>query len=131
MLMFSVQACHSAMISLSSVPGSEISHPEYRITIGGENNMQSSIIRTDMGLEGRFDTPNILDCDAFKTFWLFWRDGKVQVGEGSTLGDNRIGELNDDAMLNVNGISIATDATTGYWQIPINAGLYISMNISH
>ena len=41
------------------------------------------------------DTPDILDCNEAKTFWVGWSAGHVRVGVGSRVGYNQFMDWRD------------------------------------
>lgn len=125
-LAFSVQACHSAMVALSSVPGS-ITYPAYVITLGVSNSLTASITRPDTGLNDTFQMSKMLDCYVAQEFWVHWEntpDMKMEFGYGIEVLQNEIGRIEVNESFTVHGISVATDGTDGHWQVHQDAGTF-------
>ena len=78
-----VKACQDVYLALSHIP----SNPRtltYEIVIGGQRNTITAI-RTSMNATSyakQSSTPQILDCNTAKVFWLTWNKGTIKVGKG-------------------------------------------------
>ena len=64
----------------------------YAIKIGHDNNTASTIFRLGpSSSDVVFDTPGVLSCDSYTTFWVSWTGREVMFGAGSAVGSNEIG----------------------------------------
>ncbi|XP_048651313.1 C3 and PZP-like alpha-2-macroglobulin domain-containing protein 8, partial [Marmota marmota marmota] len=76
-----VRAHNDARVALSSGPQDTAGMIE--IVLGGHQNTRSWIATSKMGEPvASAHTAKILSWDEFRTFWVSWRDGLVQVGHG-------------------------------------------------
>jgi len=114
---FQVQACRDAHFALSEL-FNNIRTRTYEIIIGGNGN-QNSFIRDDntVGEVLRADTPNIMDCDNFKTFWVTWGiDYRIAVGRGARVNVGTFLDYVDIDKRNFQGFTISTYFTiVGNW----------------
>ncbi|XP_065102652.1 C3 and PZP-like alpha-2-macroglobulin domain-containing protein 8 [Paramisgurnus dabryanus] len=77
----SVKSHNDAHIALS--PTAHDSTEMVEIVLGGRQNSRSWISRGKMGEPvANAQTPGILSWDEFRSFWISWRGGGVQVGHG-------------------------------------------------
>lgn len=75
-----MRACNDAILGLF-----DYYHTDklYEVVIGGSSNQNTWIRSERLGdSEKRVSTPNILNCDEYRGFWLSWYDGKIAVGQG-------------------------------------------------
>ncbi|XP_047387857.1 C3 and PZP-like alpha-2-macroglobulin domain-containing protein 8 [Sciurus carolinensis] len=76
-----VRAHNDARVALSSRPQDTANTIE--IVLGGRQNTRSWISTSKMGEPvASAHTARILSWDEFRTFWISWRDGLIQVGHG-------------------------------------------------
>lgn len=76
---FSVLAASDAYLLLTTDGNTSL--PYYEITIGSGNNQMSSIRSVMAGTDiVRVNTPNILDPTQYKSFWLRFYGGVIDVG---------------------------------------------------
>ena len=89
-IVFSVKACSNASIALSQLPD-VTDYNTYEIVLGMDSNTKSSISRGKHGpVIASAATPNMLDCNSFKTFWVRWtNDKRIEVGKGIHAGSSR------------------------------------------
>uniref|UniRef100_A0A670K9B6 C3 and PZP like alpha-2-macroglobulin domain containing 8 n=1 Tax=Podarcis muralis TaxID=64176 RepID=A0A670K9B6_PODMU len=77
----SVKAHHNAHLALSAGPHDMAEMTE--IVIGGRQNAKTWISTSKMGEPvASAETPAILSWDEFRSFWVSWANGVVQVGHG-------------------------------------------------
>ena len=112
---FLVRACNDAHFGLMENVGDTIA---YEVIIGGSGNTRTAIRRNRQTDEVAVETPDILDCNVMKPFWVSWIDGYIQVGNGAVYGDDVIASWQDGEPLSINHAAISTwDTAEGYWQI--------------
>ncbi|XP_051549354.1 C3 and PZP-like alpha-2-macroglobulin domain-containing protein 8 isoform X2 [Myxocyprinus asiaticus] len=76
-----IKSHNDAHIALS--PTAHDSSEMVEIVLGGRQNLRSWISRGKMGEPvASTPTPGILSWDEFRSFWISWREGGVQVGHG-------------------------------------------------
>jgi len=76
---FRVRAAADAHIALSNVYG-DTERRTYEIVLGGWNNTKSVIRFGGQGPSvAEADTPQLLDSDEFKSFWIKWEKSCLQV----------------------------------------------------
>ena len=68
-------------------------------------------------------TPNVLDCNKQRSFWVSWIDNEITLGSGTTFLRNLILAGGQSQDHNVNAINIATSGTRGYWMFEEDRGL--------
>ena len=85
-------------------------------------NNQVTRIESDSGVE-QVVTPNVLDCNKQRSFWVSWIDNEITLGSGTTFLRNLILAGGQSQDHNVNAINIATSGTRGYWMFEEDRGL--------
>ncbi|KAJ7415213.1 C3 and PZP-like alpha-2-macroglobulin domain-containing protein 8 [Willisornis vidua] len=103
-----VKAHNDAHLALSSEPHDMAEMAE--IVIGGHQNSKTWISISKMGepVASR-DTPGILSWDEFRSFWISWRNGIIQVGHGTrVLNESIIVEWTVPKQLEVKYIGFST-----------------------
>nr|XP_026245668.1 C3 and PZP-like alpha-2-macroglobulin domain-containing protein 8 [Urocitellus parryii] len=76
-----VRAHNDARVALS--PGPQDTAGMIEIVLGGHQNTRSWMATSKMGEPvASAHTAKILSWDEFRTFWISWRDGLIQVGHG-------------------------------------------------
>ena len=61
-------------------------------------------------------TPDILDCQEFKKFWLSWEEGLIRLGHGLATGVDSIIQWQDPNPYIIKGVAISTGyGATGKW----------------
>ncbi|CAH1794507.1 unnamed protein product [Owenia fusiformis] len=122
-IVFEIEACSDAHIQLPLDP-TNTAVDVYEVVLGGWANTQSAIRDRKMGeLKTQAATPNILNCDEFRKFWISWKGGLIQVGTGSLYGINRIMSWQDPAPHLVNAVSVATGfGHEAIWRLPVFPG---------
>lgn len=73
--------------------------------------------------EVHVDTPNILDCDEIRQFWVWWDGGTIRVGDGFEVGYSPFMSFVDENPYEVNYVTLSTgwDAS-GEWRIEEGQG---------
>ena len=126
-IVFRVKACNDAHIGLAAIVGNS-ENRLYEVVIGGQGNTQSYIRRTAQSTddEALAETPDILSCNEFRSFWIQWENNHVEVGEGSVINQRRF--INWADTTDPHGISALTLSTgwesTGDWQFSYISGRY-------
>ncbi|KAI1230511.1 hypothetical protein IHE44_0009971 [Lamprotornis superbus] len=103
-----VKAHNDAHLALSSGPHDMAEMTE--IVIGGQQNSKTWISTSKMGepVASR-DTPGILSWDEFRSFWISWKNGVIQVGHGTrVLNESIIVEWTVPKQLEVKYIGFST-----------------------
>ncbi|KAJ7398113.1 C3 and PZP-like alpha-2-macroglobulin domain-containing protein 8 [Pitangus sulphuratus] len=103
-----VKAHNDAHLALSSGPHDMAEMTE--IVIGGHQNSKTWISTSKMGepVASR-DTPGILSWDEFRSFWISWKNGVIQVGHGTrVLNESIIVEWTVPRRLEVKYIGFST-----------------------
>ena len=65
-----------------------------REVVGGSNTIQ-------------VETPNILDGQSFRTFWIRWQNG-IEVGEGPVVGIDEFMRMDGLFVTNINAVGLTT-----------------------
>ena len=52
-------------------------------------------------------TPNILDVNNFKSFWISWINGVIRVGKGNVVGNDMFLSYNDTSPIAVNYVALS------------------------
>ncbi len=79
---FRVRACENVQIMLATILGN--AHYGASKIIIGEDNMKS-YFHPNTGEPISAETPNILDCDEFRAFYIRWTAYTVHVGYGANI----------------------------------------------
>ena len=82
-VVFGVQACSDAVITLASLPGNA-RVAGYLLIIGADDN-SVTFLRRDNQQSPQVEhvsTPGILSCDETRFFWVSWREGRIKLGRG-------------------------------------------------
>ncbi len=89
------------------------------VIIGGWGNSKSIIrVETLGGHNGRLGTPNILNANTFKEFWVSWKGGVIKVGRGFFIGKDVFMEKPFPSGINVNFLALFNGyGTGGQWKI--------------
>ena len=124
-LQFSVKACQSAYVALSTLIDTLLTNT-YMVDIGLKKNSQSSIeVRHGRHVKRTVaDTPRVLSCHSHTQLWLSWQGGVVSLGVGSVVGANLLVTFVDQDPFEVNVISMASnEGTRAVWRVPKDLGL--------
>ena len=119
---FKVKAAHDAMISLLSVP-SNFNAPSYEIVIGANGNTMTVLhLKSELNdVIFQVYTPNILNADELRSFWVSWLDGMVHFGTGEVVGQNALLNYTDPQPLYrkyVHSIAVASGTDVlAEWEI--------------
>ena len=99
---------------------------DIEILIGSEDNT-----KTQMRYAGskevieEIDSPDILHCNDYKTFWVRWERYATELGEGPNVGEQKILEIPHERHhgLHVNYFMLASGmSSAASWEIEENAG---------
>ena len=107
---FQVSGCQEARIALTDIPFNA-SVNAYEIVLGSDNNMVTQIYR-DAGsgqVVNEANTPQILDCNMYRPFWVRYHQhsGVIQVGRGVLDADVLL-EWTDENPRNVHAVSFGS-----------------------
>ena len=120
---FSVKAKSDANFLIAA--SSEVTREKvYEVTIGKDDNAVTVIRKGNhfLGFDGNIkatgQTPGILSETEFRTFWVSWALGDIQVGRGPEVGSNKIISWQDnDEFHSIHALAVATDkGVTGQWE---------------
>ena len=128
-LVFRVQACRDAHVALSEI-FNNVQTRTYEIIIGGNGNTNSFLRDFATGQEKiKIDTPNIMDCNNYKAFWVKWAaDGRITVGEGAVVGQRTFLDWVDPEQRVFRGMTISTwNGATGLWDFSFLDGIPLSI----
>ena len=130
-VVFKVKGCSDAFINLQGIPGVSKSD-SYEVLLGSAGNRKSAIRPVDIGSKPKVvaDTPGILNCTAFRTFWIRWDGGKIQVGRGSIYGINRFLSWSEPSPMSINAVSfIALEPAE--WRTDLPSGKCTGLHLHH
>ena len=116
-IVLAITACCDAQIALSEIPG-VFAHRTYEVVIGSQDNTKTEI-RGSVGGSPLYEvnTPQILNCNASRLFWITWSSGTISVGTGSVPQQDRLLYFQDPQWHPVNSMSVMTPAgVAGTWQ---------------
>ena len=105
-LVFSIQACQDVKLILAEVT-QNVNYYSTEVVIG-EDNLQSYIKSIDGELHEKKDTPEILDCFNFKTFWIRWDVGMLSIGHGAHPDINAFLSTSDTKPHQIQSIAFST-----------------------
>ncbi len=111
------------------LPPPESTEHYYEIVIGGYANQQSEIRRwPSPGIPVAVITPNILNCDQYRHFWVDWDNdsGRIRLGSGLIPGSLQVIEWIDPDFLVPETIAISTwHNHEGLWEMEQREGIEI------
>ena len=115
---FAVKACKEAHVYLSTFYG-YVEKDAYEVVIGTGGNTRSEIRAVVGGTPvASTVTEQILDCNAFRRFWVSWVGGRIEVGTGRIVGNFRMLEWTDSQPISIHFFSVGTsDNTEGTWDV--------------
>ena len=67
--------------------------------------------------EVQIDTPDILNCDGFRTFWISWDNGRIALGTAAVVGFNELLSWQDSEPDGVAYLSISGWSNVAEWDI--------------
>ena len=121
---FELRACDNARIRLAQIPKNE-GTSGYDIVLGAA----SSITKlNDDSQKVTVNTPQLLNCQAMRKFWITWSDG-VRVGTGK-FNTGSFLSLTDAALVSITAVSITTPTPSsggGEWLIKRENGMNICL----
>ncbi|KAI0235762.1 hypothetical protein LSAT2_013711 [Lamellibrachia satsuma] len=126
---FRIVACSDAQLNLLRRPG-DLQSVSYRVIIGANGNNRTGIYR--VADEGRNETllkeaftPDILDCDHPRDFWVLYTYGLVLFGKGQKVFHNTLLDVFDVEMEPVH--ELALSAGGAKWIFNRDYALSVSM----
>ncbi len=120
-LHFRVRACRDASIRLVTTDFSDFGRNTYTVVLGGFENARSTIKRD--GFTSALvdvETPNILDCAAFRSFWISWINGLLEVGAGPQYSEYNFMAWQMSSTADIHVVSMATQGQHGEWEVEQN-----------
>ena len=126
-VVFRVKAAHDAHLALS--PTDSETDPMLEVFIGGWKNTKS-VIRKNRTKPDVFeaDTPDILNGDEFRGFWIRWDGNVITVGKEGEGAAFMSYENPDNFPINFVGICTGWGAT-GSWIIEVCPSIFIYLMI--
>ena len=124
---FRVRTCEDVGLVLVTSSPDGFGRHSFEVIIGGWGNSESAIKRVlTWATLVRVPTPQILDCDNFRTFWVSWENGVLEVGVGDLFDLSFMSvPLEDEA--NMHAVSFGTLGVYGEWEVPQREGTIISI----
>ena len=106
---------------MTSSPDVSYAHA-FKITIGGEKNSKTTITKLDVnGKEGdplvEASTPDILNENEMRTFWVSWDQGHIQLGHGARIGRDRILHWVEVNPTGISGLSLTEALEVQVWDV--------------
>jgi len=93
---FRVRSASDAKVALLSIPGN-FKAPSYELVIGAAQNTMTVLrcrsVTGDVVFD--IDTPDILNVDELRSFWIGWTNGTITFGKGEAVGINRLLRFQD------------------------------------
>ena len=73
----------------------------------------------------KVETPNIMDCNNYKAFWVKMESsGRITVGKGAVFGSSTFLDWVDDEKRIFKGLTVSTwDGATGFWDFSFLQGI--------
>ena len=107
-VVFRLKAGSDCHIAISQTAGD--TSAAYEIVIGGWYNAISAIREAVMqDVKAQADTPGILSPNEWRTFWIRWTGGHVEVGKGHDVGNNRFMDWQQTGnIFNITAIGVST-----------------------
>ena len=124
-LAFKVTACQDAHLVVATVPFYKDTDAA-EIIFGTNNNRETKII-ADRQNSNDFQvvsTPNILDCDSSREFWISWDGGMLRAGRGPVYSDELVSMAYN--LVNVSAVSLTTaNGKAGIWTLHRREGDFL------
>jgi hypothetical protein len=103
---FEVRTCSDGHILLGTYLFDETNG--YEIVLGGYDNTKSDIRRGSHGpILLQVDTPDIMNCDEFLSFWVRWGNSSLEIGSGR-LDEHVIMRLSDPQQPAIKSLSVSS-----------------------
>lgn len=82
-------------------------------------------------VKAQVDTPGILSPNEWRTFWIRWNDGHVEVGKGHDVGNNRFMDWQQTGnIFNITAIGVSTGfGNVGDYEFSTTSGDIISYTV--
>ena len=99
---FKVKACQDAHIKLCK-RARQIKSDTYEVRIGTESNQKTVIIPDpNDSHQVSADTPNVLDCNQYTSFWISWKYDTLYVGRGAYAWEDELLRYQDSTPHTIN-----------------------------
>ena len=122
-IVFRVKACEEATIALS--PTLYDTDQAFEVVIGASKNTLCLLRERVGGATIRLEnTPGVLSCTMFRSFWIRWSPREIEFGEGYKVGIRRLMQLLPTRTPMVSYIGFATATVQGRWEISSIIGIY-------
>lgn len=129
---YRVAACADARLELSAKHQDDASAILYRIRMGFQSNRKTRIENMQDGHSLDVDTPQILNCDVARYFWLHWDAEGIQLGRGERLMEDIIFDYRPTEGVHIIyavGLENRQESVNGtQWNYDIIAGTYSIMS---
>ena len=90
----------------------------YEIKLGYNSNQKSKITRLDTDLSEEAETPDILNSNEKRSFWISWPNLRVNVGRGTVVGEDMFLTLHLEYNIPIGAFSFSTGAAvSGVWHL--------------
>ena len=123
---FRVKSDSDARIALSNIHGN-LEPLAYEVHIGAAKNSKTVLL---WGINGEeltiHETSGILDPYQLKAFWISWRGGLIEVGEGTEPSSDTLISWQDPNPVEINSVAVATGLESqqgGEWEFDGDSGL--------
>lgn len=113
-----VRACYNARVVLYTTMHAD--NPSYEIVLGAKSNSVTQVFvgadKEDNTPAAEWSSPDILSCYEYRTFWISWKNGYIEVAKRSNAGQ-RLLEWQHDEPASVHAVALSTGAGTyGNWK---------------
>jgi hypothetical protein len=112
---FEVLSCHDAHIAIMDSPTQTKNF--YEIVLGGWSNRKSVIRNVRQGAPKAFFMSGLLSCKEFRSFWISWKGGQINVGRGKICEQQTLMRWKDPRPYKTKIIGISTGfGAHGIWR---------------
>ena len=134
-LLFNVRACAQASVAITKAPYVTENDNCFEVVIGYNDNLQT-VIRTTVGDDGSTvasaDTPDVLDCNFPRPFWLSWFGGHIKLGQGHVLDEQLLVDYNDGDVRTIGAKSFGSYIDdNAFWHVLKDAGAHDVSSLIH
>ena len=113
-LVFSLDTCGEVSLALSQIPGLMV-YKTYLVVIGSGANNDAIEIYSDGEVKYHQHFPCISECRHYRTFWVSWENGLINVGRGILMNVNLLASWQDTSPHLVGAVSLGGNPSA-YWR---------------